>query len=62
MQQKVTGLLDSLGLRKQEYFYLEWEKTDKFCPLQNAVLVRLLSKIKKKNGNSTKLTEFVIER
>ena len=48
MQQKVTGLLDSLGLRKQEYFYLEWEKTDKFCPLQNAVLVRLLSKIKKK--------------
>ena len=45
MQQKVTGLLDSMGLSKQECFCLEWEKTDKFCPLQNAVLVRLLFKI-----------------
>lgn len=46
MRQKVTGLLDSMGLRKQECFCLEWEKADKFCPLRNAVLTRLLSKIK----------------
>ena len=54
MWQKVTGLLDSMGLRKQECFCPEWEKADMFCPLQNAVLIRLPSKIKKKNSNSTK--------
>ena len=48
MRQKVTGLLDSMGLRKQECFCPEWEKADMFCPLQNAVLIRLLYKIKKK--------------
>lgn len=35
-------------------FALEWEKADKFCPLQNAVLIRLLSKFKQKNSDSTK--------
>ena len=48
MRQKVTGLLDSMGLCKQECFCPEWEKADMFCPLQNTVLLRLLSKIKKK--------------